>query len=143
MIAQVDVLAELGVDDPLLAVAQQLEQVALQDEYFIQRKLYPNVDFYSGRRAFDHSHNWVCCMCCASHAFKRMGLDATHVMPLPTSSRFADSLPCRYNAAGIGHPDLHVYCDVRDVAHCWLGLSVERDGGKGSALTECVITVVN
>jgi len=43
-----DVLAELGVDDPLLEVAKGLEEVALSDEYFIDKKLYPNVDFYSG-----------------------------------------------------------------------------------------------
>ena len=42
------VLGELGVDDPLLEVAMRLEEAALQDDYFIQRKLYPNVDFYSG-----------------------------------------------------------------------------------------------
>ena len=44
-----DVLAELGItDDPMLEIAKQLEQIALQDEYFVKRKLYPNVDFYSG-----------------------------------------------------------------------------------------------
>ena len=43
-----DVLGALGVDDPLLDVARQLEEVALSDDYFISRKLYPNVDFYSG-----------------------------------------------------------------------------------------------
>jgi citrate synthase len=44
-----DVLNELGIkDDPLFAVARELEQVALRDEYFIERKLYPNIDFYSG-----------------------------------------------------------------------------------------------
>ncbi len=43
-----EVLEQLGVDDPLLALARSLEDVALQDEYFIDRKLYPNVDFYSG-----------------------------------------------------------------------------------------------
>lgn len=42
------VLKELGIDDPLLKVAQELEKVALNDEYFVQRKLYPNVDYYSG-----------------------------------------------------------------------------------------------
>ncbi len=42
------VLDKLGVDDPLLAIARELEQTALQDEYFIKRNLYPNVDFYSG-----------------------------------------------------------------------------------------------
>ena len=44
-----EVLAELGIEnDPLLKIAKRLEQIALEDEYFIQRKLYPNVDFYSG-----------------------------------------------------------------------------------------------
>ncbi|MFC4729391.1 citrate synthase [Coralloluteibacterium thermophilus] len=42
------VLKELNVDDPLLEVAMRLEEAALKDEYFVQRKLYPNVDFYSG-----------------------------------------------------------------------------------------------
>ena len=42
------VLDELGVNDPLLEVALRLEEAALQDDYFVQRKLYPNVDFYSG-----------------------------------------------------------------------------------------------
>ena len=42
------VLDELGVDDPLLDLARNLEEVALRDEYFVERKLYPNVDFYSG-----------------------------------------------------------------------------------------------
>jgi len=41
-------LAKLALDDPLFDVAQKLEEVALKDEYFIERKLYPNVDFYSG-----------------------------------------------------------------------------------------------
>ncbi len=43
-----EVLNALGVDDPLLELARQLEEVALSDDYFIERKLYPNVDFYSG-----------------------------------------------------------------------------------------------
>jgi len=44
-----DVLAELGItDDPLLDVARELEQIALKDDYFIAKKLYPNIDFYSG-----------------------------------------------------------------------------------------------
>jgi citrate synthase len=42
------VLNELGVDDPLLDVAMKLEETALKDDYFVERKLYPNVDFYSG-----------------------------------------------------------------------------------------------
>jgi citrate synthase len=44
-----EVLAELGkADDPKLRIAKRLEQIALEDDYFVQRKLYPNVDFYSG-----------------------------------------------------------------------------------------------
>ena len=43
-----DVLQKLGVNDPLLAIAKKLEKVALEDEYFKSRTLYPNVDFYSG-----------------------------------------------------------------------------------------------
>ena len=44
-----EVLAEMGIkDDPLLDVAMELERIALSDEYFIERRLYPNVDFYSG-----------------------------------------------------------------------------------------------
>jgi citrate synthase len=44
-----EVLAELGkIDEPLLKMAVELERIALSDEYFIERKLYPNVDFYSG-----------------------------------------------------------------------------------------------
>jgi citrate synthase len=43
-----ELLAHLGVQDEMLGIAQQLEDVALRDEYFLSRKLYPNVDFYSG-----------------------------------------------------------------------------------------------
>ncbi|MFT6900372.1 MAG: citrate synthase [Colwellia sp.] len=43
-----EVLTELGINDPLLDVAMALEKVALEDSYFIEKKLYPNVDFYSG-----------------------------------------------------------------------------------------------
>ena len=44
-----EVLAELGLqDDPLFKLAMALEKIALEDEYFVSRKLYPNVDFYSG-----------------------------------------------------------------------------------------------
>jgi len=42
------VLQRLGINDPLLAIAKNLEQAALKDDYFVSRKLYPNVDFYSG-----------------------------------------------------------------------------------------------
>ena len=38
----------MGVEDPLLEIAKNLETVALEDEFFVERKLYPNVDFYSG-----------------------------------------------------------------------------------------------
>ena len=43
-----ELLEKLGIQDPLLDIALQLEQVALSDDYFIERKLYPNVDFYTG-----------------------------------------------------------------------------------------------
>ncbi len=43
-----EVLRELGVDDPILQIAKRLEEAALVDDYFVSRKLYPNVDFYSG-----------------------------------------------------------------------------------------------
>jgi citrate synthase len=43
-----EVLEKLGVNDPLLDIAKKLEKVALEDDYFKERNLYPNVDFYSG-----------------------------------------------------------------------------------------------
>ena len=43
-----DVLGDLGIDDPVLDIAKGLEKEALEDDYFVKRKLYPNVDFYSG-----------------------------------------------------------------------------------------------
>ena len=43
-----NVLEKLGVDDPVLELAKKLEKIALEDEYFVEKKLYPNVDFYSG-----------------------------------------------------------------------------------------------
>lgn len=43
-----NVLEKLGVNDPILAIAKELEQAALKDDYFVSRRLYPNVDFYSG-----------------------------------------------------------------------------------------------
>jgi citrate synthase len=43
-----DVLNKLGVHDPVLEIAKKLEETALTDPYFVERKLYPNVDFYSG-----------------------------------------------------------------------------------------------
>ena len=47
-VAADQVLNDLGIDDPILDVAKSLEQEALNDPYFVDRKLYPNVDFYSG-----------------------------------------------------------------------------------------------
>ena len=43
-----DILDKLGINDPILSIAKELEEVALNDPYFVERKLYPNVDFYSG-----------------------------------------------------------------------------------------------
>ncbi|HEY9561577.1 MAG TPA: citrate synthase [Anseongella sp.] len=43
-----DILEKLGIDDPVLEIAKRLEKAALEDSYFVDRKLYPNVDFYSG-----------------------------------------------------------------------------------------------
>ena len=43
-----EVLGKLGINDPLLEMAMELEEIALKDQYFIDKKLYPNVDFYSG-----------------------------------------------------------------------------------------------
>jgi len=61
-----EVLNELGhKDDPLLEVAMELERIALHDEYFIEKKLYPNIDFYSGITL----KRWVfrppCSPCCS------------------------------------------------------------------------------
>ena len=47
-VAADEVLTDLGVDDPILDIAKALEKEALSDPYFVDRKLYPNVDFYSG-----------------------------------------------------------------------------------------------
>ena len=44
----VEVLEELQIKDPLLDVAMELERIALSDAYFVEKKLYPNVDFYTG-----------------------------------------------------------------------------------------------
>jgi len=43
-----EVLTQMGIDDPLLDIAKNLERIALEDPFFVERKLYPNVDFYSG-----------------------------------------------------------------------------------------------
>ena len=47
-VAADEVLNELGIEDPILDIAKGLEKEALEDPYFVDRKLYPNVDFYSG-----------------------------------------------------------------------------------------------
>ena len=47
-VAADEVLADLGISDPILDIAKGLEKEALEDPYFVERKLYPNVDFYSG-----------------------------------------------------------------------------------------------
>ena len=47
-VAADEVLGQLGIDDPVLEIAKGLEKEALEDQYFVDRKLYPNVDFYSG-----------------------------------------------------------------------------------------------
>jgi citrate synthase len=47
-VAAHEVLKDLGIDDPILDIAKGLEKEALEDQYFVDRKLYPNVDFYSG-----------------------------------------------------------------------------------------------
>ena len=47
-VAADNVMNKLGIDDPILDLAKKLEEIALKDQYFIDKKLYPNVDFYSG-----------------------------------------------------------------------------------------------
>lgn len=59
------VLAELGVNDPLLGLAQELEQIALEDDYFKERKLYPNVDFYTGVIYKAMGFPRACSRCCS------------------------------------------------------------------------------
>ena len=52
-----EVLDELGADnDPLFRIARKLEKIALEDDYFIERKLFPNVDFYSGIISVSYTH---------------------------------------------------------------------------------------
>ena len=61
-------LGKLGVDDDLLEIARQLEEVALTDDYFIERKLYPNVDFYSGSSTARWASRRRCSRCCSRSA---------------------------------------------------------------------------
>ena len=61
-----EVLDALGhKDDPLLKVAMELERIALQDEYFIEKKLYPNIDFYSGITLRAMGFPVECSRCCS------------------------------------------------------------------------------
>jgi len=60
-----EVLSELGLhDDKLFKLAMTLEKIAIEDDYFVQRKLYPNVDFYSGivQRALGIPNNMFTCI---------------------------------------------------------------------------------
>ena len=57
-----DVLSELNINDPVLEIAKRLEDVALKDEYFISRNLYPNVDFYSGIMHIAHLEYLLICL---------------------------------------------------------------------------------
>ena len=61
-----EVLAKLGIHDPILDIAKELEEAALNDPYFAERKLYPNVDFYSGiiYRALGFPNRNVYCIIC-------------------------------------------------------------------------------
>ena len=56
-----DYLAEISAEEnkPLLDIAMQLEKIALEDEYFVKRKLYPNVDFYSGILLKSHGNTTI------------------------------------------------------------------------------------
>jgi citrate synthase len=60
-----EVLEQLGINDPLLKVAMELEKVALSDQYFIDRKLYPNIDFYSGITLRAMGFPKRCSPCCS------------------------------------------------------------------------------
>jgi citrate synthase len=61
-----EVLGELGIkDDPLLEVAMELEKIALEDEYFVEKKLYPNIDFYSGITLKAMGFPTRCSPCCS------------------------------------------------------------------------------
>ena len=68
-----EVLGQLGIDDPVLDIAKQLEEVALNDEYFVQRGLYPNVDFYSGIIPRPR-HSPTCSRSCLPLAVSQAGL---------------------------------------------------------------------
>ena len=60
-----ELFEHLKVDDPLFEIAQRLEEVALADEFFIERKLYPNVDFYTGLIYRAMGFRPACSPCCS------------------------------------------------------------------------------
>jgi citrate synthase len=61
-----EVLDSLGVKDQnILKVAMELERIALQDDYFVEKKLYPNIDFYSGSRCGRWASRCRCSRCCS------------------------------------------------------------------------------
>lgn len=62
------VLSKLGIKDPLLDIAQRLEEAALKDPYFVDRKLYPNVDFYSGSSTGRLASRRTCSPSCSPSA---------------------------------------------------------------------------
>ena len=69
-----EVLEIVGIkNDPLLQVALELERIALEDEYFIERKLYPNIDFYSGMTLRRWASRRRCSRCCSPSRGRRAG----------------------------------------------------------------------
>ncbi len=96
-----EVLNHLGKDDPLLEIAVRLEEIALRDEYFVERKLYPNVDFYSGilLRAMGFPMN----MFTAVFAVARTAGWVSHWLELQTESHGID----RPRQLYVGHTKRH------------------------------------
>ena len=68
-----EVLRELGVNDPLLDVAMELERIALHDDYFVEKRLYPNVDFYRGSRCARSGFRPPCSPCCSRSRARSAG----------------------------------------------------------------------
>ncbi len=96
-----EVLNHLGKDDPLLDIAVKLEEIALRDDYFVERKLYPNVDFYSGilLRAMGFPMN----MFTAVFAVARTAGWVSHWLELQTESHGID----RPRQLYVGHTKRH------------------------------------
>ncbi len=61
-------------NDPILKVALELERIALQDDYFIEKKLYPNIDFYSGITLRAMASRSRCSRCCSRSPVRSAGL---------------------------------------------------------------------